>query len=379
MRVAVVGGGLFGCTVAIHAVRAGHEVHLYEANERGLMRAASTINQYRLHLGYHYPRSPETVQECRASERSFLEEYGQAVTDRGQHLYSVARNGSKVSGTDYVKFLAANHLPYVLIENEPHINGEMVDVVIGADEKRIIPHRLQAVVEAKMRQAFGHLYFKHVHIGEPAPATLRRDFDKVVIAAYAGTNQVAEELGCRQTVYQYEVVEKPIVRLLPEALGETGIVVMDGPFGCVDPRWPGGGDYVLGHVEHAIHNRNVGTEPEIPEYLADYIDGGFIREPRGTHFAEFIEAGSEYVPALRGAVHFASMFTVRTVLPDVDATDARPTMVEALDDKVIRVFAGKLSSCVDAAQQVVAQLDEDVRSGKKAAARVQPNRRSKRK
>ena len=54
MRIAVIGGGLFGSTAAIYAARAGHDVHLFEAKP-SLMLGATAGTYARLHRGYHYP------------------------------------------------------------------------------------------------------------------------------------------------------------------------------------------------------------------------------------------------------------------------------------------------------------------------------------
>src|SRR5688572_9930770 len=102
MRVAVCGGGLFGATAAIHLARAGHDVHIYEPNE--IMGAASSVNQTRVHAGFHYPRSDATARECQASLASFRSEYGDAIIDQGRHYYAIAKEGSKVSGLEYVAF-----------------------------------------------------------------------------------------------------------------------------------------------------------------------------------------------------------------------------------------------------------------------------------
>ncbi len=58
-KIAVVGAGIFGITTALK-LSEKHEVDLYEANS-DIMQAASAINQFRLHRGYHYPRSPQTI------------------------------------------------------------------------------------------------------------------------------------------------------------------------------------------------------------------------------------------------------------------------------------------------------------------------------
>ena len=47
------------------------------------------------------------------------------------------------------------------------------------------------------------------------------------------------------------------------------------------------------------------------------------------------------------------MFTFRTVLPNRDEDDARPTLVDRLDDRMFNLFSGKIGTCVDAANQVL--------------------------
>ena len=83
-RVAVIGGGIFGSTAAIYAARCGHEVHLFEKTSQ-LLQAASRINQYRLHSGYHYPRSPETADACIHGQSLFRAEYADALTGHVRH------------------------------------------------------------------------------------------------------------------------------------------------------------------------------------------------------------------------------------------------------------------------------------------------------
>ncbi|RZD44075.1 MAG: hypothetical protein CXT78_07170 [Thaumarchaeota archaeon] len=49
MKIAVVGGGIFGVTTAIRLAN-NHDVDLYEKNS-DILESASGINQYRLHRG----------------------------------------------------------------------------------------------------------------------------------------------------------------------------------------------------------------------------------------------------------------------------------------------------------------------------------------
>ena len=110
MNIAVVGAGIFGSTAAIKLARAGHHVRLYEMLDDVLL-SASGINQYRLHRGYHYPRSGETVKAILQAEKSFKSEYGSAVFGDGDpHVYAIASKESLTSARDYIKFCDTHEL-----------------------------------------------------------------------------------------------------------------------------------------------------------------------------------------------------------------------------------------------------------------------------
>ena len=173
----------------------------------------------------------------------------------------------------------------------------------------------------------------------------------MVVATYARLNELAADTG-RIRSFQFEVCEKPVLRL-PRAFRDTSIVVLDGPFMCVDPLGTSG-LFVMGNVVHAIHHRNVGTTVEVPATLAGLLDAGVVQDPPITRFSKFIEAAAEFFVGIEAAEHVGSMFTVRTVLPDTDDTDERPTLVRQLDDRTITIFSGKIGTCVDAAIEAAA-------------------------
>ena len=54
--------------------------------------------------------------------------------------------------------------------------------------------------------------------------------------------------------------------------------------------------------------------------------------------------------------HIGSMYTIRTVLPNVEKTDERPTLVNKIQNNVITVFSGKIGNCIEAANQVDALI-----------------------
>ena len=343
-KVLVVGGGIFGTTSATMLSNAGYNVTLHEELD-SIMKCASNINQYRLHKGYHYPRSKETVNECLDGIKQFKRKYGDSVVNGDiNHFYAISSRDSLVSSEDYIKFLDDMGLEYNL--HEP-ING--TDLTIEVDEELFDSDKLTIQSSYKMKGVGVNVVLnKH---------TTKEDFDDydyVVIATYSKLNELLDN----KKQYQYEVVEKPVVRL-PDSYKNKSVVVMDGPFMCLDPYKSD--LHVLGHVKHAIHSTNVGDYPMVlNKDIVGYLNNGIIPNPKISKIKKFIEAGMEFFEDFDKLEHVGSMFTVRTVLSHRDYDDARPTLVTKESDKVYTIFSGKIGTCVKAANQLVKMIGKSV-------------------
>ena len=339
-KVLVVGGGIFGTTASVALATSGFNVTLHEELDHVIM-AASDINQYRLHKGYHYPRSKETAQECLGGMKSFKRKYGASVVNGDvNHFYAISSRDSLVSREQYLEFLDDMELDYNLYE--PFFG---TNLTIEADEELFDSDKLRVQVIQKMKGAG-----VNVICGKHTTKEDFDDYDYVVIATYSKLNELLDD----KKQYQFEVVEKPVVKL-PEWYKDKSVVVMDGPFMCFDPYKDG--NHVLGHVEHAIHSTNVGHYPMVlNKYIAAYMNNGIIHNPHITKIHKFIEAGMEFFEDFDKLEHIGSMFTVRTVLAHRDHDDARPTLVIKENDKVYTIFSGKIGTCVQAANELVEEL-----------------------
>jgi len=345
--VAVIGAGIFGANAALELSAAGFSVTLFD-KASDIMQAASGINQYRMHRGYHYPRSSDTIRSCMEATPLFEETFKEAIMSHQPHYYAIAKEGSKVSGDEYLSILREHNLPYT-IETPAHIAPSMVDVIVRVEETLYDPAALRRIVAARLQAAGVTLMLNtEVHADELDA------FDYVVVATYAYFNSAIKDREALHRDYQYEVCEKPVVEM-PESLRGISTVIMDGPFMCFDPLGDSG-YAVMGHVEHAIHKRSFGAHPEVPEALVLLLNKGIVENPSVTNFASFIEAGAKFIPALTDARHVGSMYTIRTVLPKVDATDERPTIIESLDHRVFTIYSGKVGNSVQAARDVVAMI-----------------------
>ena len=339
-KVLVVGGGIFGTTASVALATSGFNVTLHEELD-SIMKCASDINQYRLHRGYHYPRSKSTAQECLDGLKSFKRKYGASVVNGNvNHFYAISSRDSMVSKEEYLKFLYEMGLEYNV--NEP-FNGTDLTVEVG--EELFDSEKLRVQVTQKMKGAGVEVICNRKTTKEDFD-----DYDYVVIATYAKINELLDE----SVQYQYEVVEKPVVKL-PKEYKNKSVVVMDGPFMCLDPYKDG--YHVLGHVEHAIHSTNVGDYPMVlNKHIVGYLNNGVIHNPKVTKINKFIEAGMEFFEDFDKLEHIGSMFTVRTVLAHREHDDARPTIVTQEAHNVYTIFSGKIGTCVQAANELVRRL-----------------------
>lgn len=341
-KVAVVGAGIFGVTAALK-LQDDYDVCLFEKNE-DIIQNASAINQYRLHRGYHYPRSIETAMSSKQGEKSFLKEYDCQIKDTEQY-YAIAYR-SKVSTKQYETFLEKVELEYDKVQSDL-VTGN-VQGLYKVNERLFDPHKLHKICRAKLDKSAVNLRFS-----EEFDKNMIDNFDYVINATYSNLNAILEN----RKHYQFELCEKPIIKL-PKKFHKKGIIVMDGPFTCIDPY--SDTDYhVIGNVVHAIHHTNVGEFPEIPEDYKKLLNKGVIKNPEITKWDKFLETANTFFNEINGIEHIGSMFTIRCVLPNRDFDDARPTLIEKQNDKVFSLFSGKITTAVDCSEELISVLNSN--------------------
>ena len=301
------------------------------------MKCATGINQYRLHKGYHYPRSKQTAIECKNGLKTFKRKYSDSILkDNIEHLYSISSKDSLISSNEYIDFLKDVKLPYSIINSMPN-----TDLTIKVEEELFDSQVLYNLVNTKLKSNG-----INVILNKQTNKSDLINYDIVVIATYSKLNDLLEN----KTEYQFEVCEKPVVKL-PSKYKNKSIVIMDGPFMCLDPY--GDTEYhVLGNVVHAIHETNVGYKPKV-SHLKKYLNKGLIKNPKYTNIEKFIKTGEKFFKGFNGLTHIGSLYTVRTVLKNRNHDDARPTLVKKENKNTYSLFSGKIDTCVDAANQLI--------------------------
>lgn len=338
-KVAVAGAGIYGATVAIRLAEQGHSVRLFDP--LGILSAASAINQYRVHSGYHYPRSLETIQETLEARAEFIRAFKPAIVRNSRHYYAIPKEGSRTAPDLYERVMKEQGLPLKACLPQ-WMNFDFIDRCYEVDENIYDPDLLRGLIETQVRAL--RIPFEQKEFR----AAMRDDFDFVVWATYG--------LGpSRRTfkIAKFQVAEKMLIEL-PAALQHVALVVVDGPFTAFDP-YGSSGLSLFGSAKNTNHWTTTDPDEAIPEPYAGILNEPKFRPVPFTRFEAMREDCCESVPGAKDAKYIGSRFTIR-VVEDNPEHDRRILYLQETAPGELHIFSGKVVSAVKAARLVCERI-----------------------
>ncbi|MBZ5695119.1 MAG: FAD-dependent oxidoreductase [Acidobacteriia bacterium] len=341
-RVAVAGAGIYGATIAIRLAEQGHNVQLFDP--LGVMRAASVINQYRIHSGYHYPRSPETITETLEARAEFTAAFEPAIVRNSRHYYAIPHEGSQTPPELFEKVMAQYKLVCKSCRPE-WMNFGFIDQCYEVDEQIYDPDVLRDVVTSRIA-ALGIPFERRAFTPE-----MRRDYDFVVWATYG--------LGPSRGLFKiakYQVAEKILIEL-PPILRHISLVVVDGPFTAFDP-YGSSERSLFGSAKNTNHWTTTDPNEPIPEQYAKLLNGPGFEPITFSRFDAMRADSALAVPASKDAVYLGSRFTMR-VVENNPAQDRRTLYMQEPAPRELHIFSGKVVSAVKAARLVCERIAKD--------------------
>jgi hypothetical protein len=118
MKVAVAGGGWYGCHIALTLKNLGAEVRLFEQNS-SLFQCASSNNQFRLHRGFHYARNARTRCQSRDGFLFFRQRYPFLLKEVEQNYYLVPESRSILDFETYTLIMRASGIDFDICRESP--------------------------------------------------------------------------------------------------------------------------------------------------------------------------------------------------------------------------------------------------------------------
>ena len=328
-RTIIIGGGFYGCCLAIFFRNAGDEVLLIEA-ENQLLTRASYNNQARVHQGYHYPRSILTGKGCAISFPLFAEVFPAAVVNDFTKLYAIARVNSKVTAAQFSGFCRRVGAP---IREAPAnlsqlFDKDLIEEVFQVREYAFNAVRLREQLQAALAAAEVETMFNcaasSVQPAGSGQLQVRLEdgrslaADQVFNCAFAEINSLLHRSGLPILEFRHELAEIALIRPAAEIAG-LGITVMDGPFFSTMP-FPAENLHSLSHVRYTPHKAWQATAASGDHTrLADY-------RPPATQVMQMIKDSTRYLPVMQRSQYVRSLFEVKTTLDFSERNDGRPIL-----------------------------------------------------
>ncbi len=341
-RIAVAGAGIYGATIAIRLAEAGHEVHLFDP--LGILRAASGINQYRVHAGYHYPRSPETILEAHEAQAEFVKAFAPAIVRNSLHLYAIPKALSLTAPAEFEAIMERHGLRLRPCRPE-WMDFDFIEACYRVDEFIYDPEILRELIVRRICEM--HVKFEQTTF----LPEMRVEYDYVVIATYG--------LGPSRGIFRrakVQVAEKILIQL-PERLRRVALVVIDGPFTAFDP-YGNSGLSLFGSAKNTNHWTTTDPEEPVPPEYASLLNRPAFEKVEFTRFHAMRDDAARCAPLVREAVYLGSRFTLRMV-EDNPREDRRTLYIREIAPRELHIFSGKVVSAVKAARLIC----ERVQSG----------------
>jgi hypothetical protein len=342
-KIAVAGAGIYGATIAIRLAEQGHDVRLFDP--LGILRAASAINQYRIHSGYHYPRSPETIRETLEARAEFTKTFEPAIVRNSRHYYAIPYQGSQTPPTLFESVMTEFNIVFHSCR-PAWMTFDFIDKCYEVEENIYDPDILRSLITSRI-EALKIQFEKRALSPE-----MRGDYDFVVWATYG--------LGYSRGLFQaakYQVAEKILIQL-PRELQGVSLVIIDGPFTAFDP-YGSSARSLFGSAKNTNHWTTTDPKEAIPEPYASLLNRSEWEPISFSRFEAMRKDSALGVPASKDAVYLGSRFTIR-VVEDNPKQDRRTLYVKETAPGEIHIFSGKVVSAVKAARLVCERVAKGI-------------------
>ncbi|MGV8905215.1 MAG: FAD-dependent oxidoreductase [Acetobacterium sp.] len=360
----IIGAGLYGLYAAEFCAKQGDRVLLLEWEDSPFKRA-TTINQARIHMGYHYPRSYATAIKSAQYFNRFVKDYDFCIHSDFDQVYATGENFSWTNREQFIQFCEAAKIPCDALHPEKYFKEGLCDGAFLTKEYTYDAGILRDYfVESLGRQSLVEIKYgahikkiiKHADVYEVILENGQAFQTPFLLnATYGSTNQILDLAGLEPFKIKYELCEiilcKPLNKLL-----DVGITVMDGPFFSIMP-FGKTGYHSLTSVTFTPH---VSSMESLPVFHCQEKSGGYCTPQQLGNCNDCIakpESAWPYMSSMArkylredyGFSYEGSLFSMKPILKVSEINDSRPTVIRTDTQKptFISVLSGKINTVYD--------------------------------
>ena len=359
----IIGGGIYGLYGALLCAKKKERVLVLE-NEPECFSRATYVNQARVHLEYHYPRSLSTAKATAGYFDRFVSEYPECINGSFDQVYATSTHFSWTNAAQFEKFADAAGIPAKKVEVDKYFrdgvcDGAFLTTEVTFDAKILKERMLKDLAE-----------YPEVTILTGMPVTkIEQKNDKYILTAggrefassfvlnttYAGVNEICDLVGAEPFRIKYELCEVILCEVSKE-LKETGITVMDGPFFSIMP-FGKTGLHSLTSVTFTPHET---CYEKLAEFDCQKNSQGTCRKgqlgncntcpARPKSAWPYMEKlARKYLDDRYRFSYVGSLYSMKPILMASDVDDSRPTAIRIHSEApaFISVLSGKITTVYD--------------------------------
>lgn len=364
----IIGGGFFGCSVALELKKYLKSVLIIE-KETDLLQRASYINQARVHNGYHYPRSILTAFRSRINLPHFVNDYQECIVSNFENYYAVGQKFSKVNANQFKIFCqrigASLEIAPKTIKKE--FNSSLIEEVFLVKEYVFDAIKLKEQVKDKLANQQININYNSEVIKLQTNLNNSEEIDIIyqeklaekninlqTISAkyvfnctYSAINKILQYSHLTTIPLKHELTEMALIKV-PETLKNCAITVMCGPFFSIMP-FPSLGLHTLSHVRYTPHFYWQDTE----NYLK-IMDINELKTVVKSNYIYMIKDAQRYLSILKNCSYVDSLWEIKTVLPQSEIDDSRPILFQRHQKlpNLISILGGKIDNVYDISNEL---------------------------
>lgn len=360
----IIGAGLYGLYCAEFCGKRGEKVLVLEADDTAFKRA-TWINQARVHMGYHYPRSYSTAIKSAGYFHRFDADYGFCEHKAFDQIYATSAAYSWTNAAEFERFCKAAEIRCDSVSPDKYFNHGLCDGAFLTEE---YTYDAQVLKEYFLRQ-LAALPNVIIRYASPVETICRRadhfelttaqgeayETDFLLNATYAGVNTILQKLDYEPFRIKYELCEI-ILCTVSEKLKNTGITVMDGPFFSIMP-FGKTGMHSLTSVTFTPHSTSYDA---VPQFTCQQKEGALCKNgylgncndcPSKPHTAwdYMSQLARKYLKEEYNFAYQGSLFSMKPILKASEIDDSRPTVIKTFSTEptFVSVLSGKINTVYD--------------------------------
>lgn len=328
-------------------------------------RRATYVNQARVHMGYHYPRSFSTAIKSAHYFKRFIEDYSFCLLTKFDQVYATSTQFSWTNATQFRQFCKNAEIRCDDVNPEKYFNYRMCDGAFLTEEYTYDAHILRDYTLKNLAQ-FSNVeirYNAHISKIKKYQTHFRvilsdgtvYDTDFLLNATYASTNQIISMLGYEPFKIKYELCEI-ILCHVNAALNDVGITVMDGPFFSIMP-FGKTGLHSLTSVTFTPHMTSYDRLPifECQKQCRDFCASDFLGNCNDcpakpdSAWPYMSSLAKKYLKEEYDFEYYKSLFSMKPILMASEIDDSRPTVIRehSFHPTFISVLSGKINTVYD--------------------------------